>query len=357
MNAASLLEKLVSTPSVSKEEGALADFLQDLLASHGTEVHRSGHNLWFEIGAESGNGAPRLLLNTHLDTVPPCAGWQGDPFSPQWNNGRLHGLGANDAKGCLAAMTLTALQLLERKPAQGTVVFAFTAEEEIGGKGIAAILDQLGSLDGAIVGEPTGLQVCAAQRGMLMLRCTAKGDAAHAAHAHALGAVNAIHRAARDIAKLDALRFEPHPLLGETRAQVTVIQGGKARNQVPDACEFFVDLRTTPNLDHEALAASIAQELESDTAIHSGRYLPKATDPGHPLVRTALAAAGRKGPVGSATTSDWAYLGDIPAVKIGPGDTHRSHRADEYLTLAELEAGIAFYSALVPAFLKEAVHV
>ena len=353
MNPGALLEQLVATPSVSGEEGAIADLLQDLLASHGAEVHRQGHNLWFEVGA----GGPRLLLNTHLDTVPPCAGWQGDPFAPQWRNGRLHGLGANDAKGCLAAMTMTALRLLDQGVSHGTAVFAFTAEEEIGGAGIATILDALGALDGAVVGEPTSLQVCAAQRGMLMLRCTAKGEAAHAAHAHALGAVNAIHRAARDITKLDSLRFEPHPLLGETRAQVTMVQGGKARNQVPDACEFFVDLRTTPNLDHATLAATIAETIESDTAIHSARYLPKATDPAHPLVQAALAAAGRKGPVGSATTSDWAFLGGLPAVKIGPGDTHRSHRADEYLTLAELEAGLAFYTTLVPAFLKEAVHV
>ncbi len=353
MTPGALLEKLVSVPSVSRNEGAIADFLQDLLASHGAEVHRSGHNLWFETGVSG----PRLLLNTHLDTVPPCAGWEGDPFKPEWRNGRLHGLGANDAKGCLAAMTMTALSLLEQNPSHGRAVFAFTAEEEIGGEGIATILDELGPLDGAVVGEPTGLQVCAAQRGMLLLRCTARGEAAHAAHAQALGAMNAIHRAARDIGWLDGLRFEPHPLLGETRAQVTLIQGGKARNQVPDACEFFVDLRTTPNLDQEAVASNIAAALESDTAIHSKRYLPKATDPAHPLVRAALKAARREGPVGSATASDWAFLGDLPAVKIGPGDTHRSHRADEYLTLAELDAGIAFYQSLVPAFLKEAVHV
>ena len=353
MNPGALLEKLVATPSVSGAEGAIADLLQDLLASQGAEVHRQGHNLWFELGS----GGPRLLLNTHLDTVPPCPGWDGDPFQPHWRKDRLHGLGANDAKGCLAAMTLTALHLLDRGIAQGRVVFAFTAEEETGGVGIATILDQIGRLDAAVVGEPTGLQVCAAQRGMLMLRCDAKGEAAHTAHAHALGAVNAIHRAARDIAKLDAMRFEPHPLLGETRAQVTMVQGGTARNQVPDSCGFFVDLRTTPNLDHAALAASIAETLESDTVLHSARYLPKATDPAHPLVQAALAAAGRTGPVGSATTSDWAFLGDLPAVKAGPGDTHRSHRADEYLTLSELRAGLAFYTALVPAFLKESVRV
>ncbi|MBS1767893.1 MAG: M20/M25/M40 family metallo-hydrolase [Acidobacteria bacterium] len=352
MTAAALLERLVATPSVSGEEGAIADFLQDLLAAKGAAVHRQGHNLWFELGS----GGHRLLLNTHLDTVPPAANWATDPLKPEWQNNRLVGLGANDAKGCLAAMATTALHLLEQGLDHGTAVFAFTAEEETGGAGISTILDQLGPLDGAIIGEPTGLQVCAAQRGLLMLRCTAKGESAHAAHAHALGAVNAIHRAARDIAKVDSLRFEAHPLLGECRAQATVIQGGRARNQVPDTCEFFLDLRTTPNLDHEAVAASIASALESDVAFHSGRYLPKATDPNHPLVQAALAAAGRKASVGSSTASDWAFLGALPAVKIGPGDTHRSHRADEYLTLAELEAGLAFYQSLVPAFLKETIH-
>ncbi len=352
MKAGALLEQLVAIPSVSGDEGRLADLLQNLLASKGAALHRQGHNLWFEVGS----GGPRVLMNTHLDTVPPAAGWSGDPFKPEWRGDRLHGLGANDAKGCLTAMALTALRLLEAGLDHGTVVFAFTAEEETGGEGIATILDQLGPLDGAVVGEPTGLQVCAAQRGLLMLRCTAKGEAAHAAHAHTLGAINAVHRAARDILKLDSLRFEPHALLGETRAQATMITGGKARNQVPDACEFFVDLRTTPNLDHDALAADLSAQLESDTIIHSRRYLPKATDPAHPLVRAALVAAGRTGPVGSATASDWAFLGDIPTVKIGPGDTHRSHRADEFLTLAELEAGVAFYQNLVPAFLKEAVH-
>ena len=353
MKPGAFLEHLVATPSVSGEEGALADFLQDQMGRAGAQVHRSGNNLWFEVG----HRGPRLLFNTHLDTVPPCAGWQGDPFTPEWRDGRLHGLGANDAKGCLAAMAATAFRLLDQGLEQGRVLFAFTAEEETGGQGLATVLDQFGSLDGAVVGEPTGLQVCSAQRGLLLLKCTAHGEAAHTAHAHALGAQNAIHRAARDITKLDALRFESHPLLGETRAQVTVIQGGRTRNQVPDACEFSVDLRTTPNLNHAELTKRIADALESDTVIHSDRYFPKATDPTHPLVQAALAASGSAAPVGSATTSDWAFLGDVPAVKVGPGDTHRSHRAEEYLTLSELEAGIAFYGALVPAFLKEATHV
>jgi acetylornithine deacetylase len=215
----------------------------------------------------------------------------------------------------------------------------------VGGQGIRDLLPALGPLDAAVVGEPTGLRICTAQRGMLILKCTARGEAAHVAHPH-LGD-NAIHKAARDIARLAALRFEPHVLLGETRAQVTTIAGGRARNQVPDQCEFFVDLRSTPNLDHAQLAAQIEGELESEVAVHSARYLPVATVAGEPVVRAALAAAGAQGGVGSATASDWAFLAHLPAVKAGPGDTHRSHRPDEWLSKDELQAGVAFYCKLV----------
>ncbi len=354
MTPGELLHQLVAIPSVSGQEGPIADRVQSLLQGWGAAVFRQGNNLW----AEAGQGAPRLLLNSHLDTVPPCAGWTGDPQAPAWKGDRLVGLGANDAKGCVTAMLLAFRQLLQAPPIEGTVVLALTAEEETGGQGIATILDRLGPLDAAVVGEPTGLQVCAAQRGMLLLKVTAHGEGAHVAHAH-LGD-NAIHKAAKDITKLSQLRFEPHPLLGETRAQVTQVEGGLARNQVPDACTLFVDLRTTPNLDHAGLAQAFAAELEGEVKVHSGRYAPKATDPAHPIVRAALKAAGMASPVGSATTSDWAFLGDLPAVKAGPGDTHRSHRPDEWISRAELEAGVAFYQAVVPAYLalaaREVVH-
>ena len=345
MTAADLLQRLVAIPSVSGQEGPLADFVQSLLEGWGATVQRQGHNLW----AEAGQGAPRLLLNSHLDTVPPCAGWTEDPHAPIWRDGRLVGLGANDAKGCVAALLMAFQELLHAPSIEGGVVLALTGEEETGGQGIATILDQLGHIDAAIVGEPTGLQVCAAQRGMLLLKVTARGEGAHVAHAH-LGD-NAIHKAAKDILKLAQLRFEPHPLLGETKAQVTQVEGGRARNQVPDACTLFVDLRTTPNLNHADLAQSFAAELEGDVHVHSSRYLPKATDPGHPIVRAALQVSHVKSPVGSATTSDWAFLGALPAVKVGPGDTHRSHRPDEWISHAELEAGVAFYQAVIPAYL------
>lgn len=348
MSPAELLTLLVGTPSVSGEEGPLADLLQDLLAAQGFQVQRQGHNLWFSFGKQ---GGARLLLNSHLDTVPPCAGWEGDPFAPIWHGARLQGLGANDAKGCVAALLLAAFEL-SKQPLAGEVVVALSAEEETGGLGIATILDQLGSFDGAVVGEPTGLRICAAQRGLLILKCTARGQSGHVANAQMLGAENAIHKAARDIAKIAAMDFPAHPLLGSQKAQVTQIQGGLRRNQVPDACEFFVDLRSSPEQDHDALAAGFQRQLESEVAIHSKRYLPKGTDPGHPIVQAALAAAGKAGPVGSGTTSDWAFLGNIPAVKAGPGDTFRSHTPNEYLTLPELEAGAAFYAQLVPTFFK-----
>jgi acetylornithine deacetylase len=146
--------------------------------------------------------------------------------------------------------------------------------------------------------------------------------------------------------------FPIHPLLGSQKAQVTQVQGGQRRNQVPDACEFFIDLRTGPDQDHDALAASFQRLLESEVAIYSKRYLPKGTEPGHPIVRAALKAAGKAGPVGSGTTSDWAFLGDLPAVKAGPGDTFRSHTPNEYITLQELEAGAAFYASLATTFFK-----
>ena len=212
MTPAKLLETLVGIPSVSGSEGALSEFLAQHLASLGFKPELAGDNLWFE----AGKGSPRLLFVSHLDTVPPCAGWTTDPLQPHWQGESLHGLGANDAKGCVAAMILAAQMLVDL---DGTAVFAFVREEERGGKGIQELLPKLGKLDAAVVGEPTGLKVCAAQRGMLVLKCAAKGISAHVAHAK-LGE-NAIAKAARDMVKLESLGFEAHPLLGVTRPVVT----------------------------------------------------------------------------------------------------------------------------------------
>jgi acetylornithine deacetylase len=350
-----LLARLVATPSVSGAEGAAADLVMAEAAAAGFRPERAGHNVWFTWGER----APRLLLNSHIDTVPPCDGWSADPFVPRFDGTRLVGLGANDAKGPVAALLLAARALRqEGYVPPGTLIFALTAGEETGKDGLATILDHLGPLDAAVNGEPTSLLPCTAQRGILVLRCEARGVSGHVAHAGqpvAAGAAppdNAIHQAARDIARLAGMHFPVHPLLGEPRLQVTTIEGGLSLNQVPDRCVFHVDLRTTPDLDHERTAAEIAAALESDVTIRSARYRPKETPASAPIVRAALEAAGVATPVGSRTASDWAFLGDVPTVKIGPGDTHRSHRPDEYLTVEELRRGARVYAALAKGYLS-----
>ncbi len=341
MTADRLVSALVAIPSVSRSEGAVADHLQSHLEAGGLAVRRDGNNLWFEVG----RGRPRLLLVSHLDTVPAGDGWTRNPHAAVWEDDRLVGLGANDAKGCVAAMATAALGLAAATPGLGgTLVVAFTAEEEVGGAGIASIRERLEPIDAVVVGEPTGLEVCVAQRGLVILRCVARGRTAHAAHPER--GINAIHAAASDIVRLSAMRFGEHPRLGETMAQVTRIGGGRASNQVPDACEFFVDVRTSPGITAEAIVERLRGAIASEVHVHSARYLPCATDEAHPIVAAALAAAARPHGAGSRTTSDWAFLSDLPAIKAGPGDTSRSHRPDEYLTRAELAAGVAFYRRL-----------
>ncbi|MBP1627858.1 MAG: Peptidase, family [Holophagaceae bacterium] len=345
MDPAALLESLVSIPSISGEEGPIADYLFKLLSVEGFKVHRHGHSLWFQVG----EGNPRLLFVSHLDTVPPCEGWTTNPWAPRWESGRLHALGANDAKGCVATLILTAKSLKD-VPLQGSAIFAFTAEEETDGRGIRELMPLLQPLDAAVVCEPTGLQVCIAQRGELVLRCKAHGISAHVGHAHE--GVNAIAMAARDMVKLESMSFDAHGLLGSTQPVVTEISGGRAHNQVPDRCEFYVALRTTPNLKVSEVVARIAAELESEVSVHYDNYLPQATDPGQPIVQAALESAGLSEGIGSSTASDWAFLNNIPAVKAGPGDTHRSHRPDEWLTLEECLQGVAFYRSLASAYFR-----
>jgi acetylornithine deacetylase len=355
MNAAQLLAFLVSTPSVSESEDTIANNLSGILSSEGFRIQREGNSIWFTVGTRK---RPHLLLLSHLDTVPPCAGWNSDPFKAHIEDGKLTGLGANDAKGAVAAMIMAAREI-QHRDFDASITFAFVADEERSGEGIRTIKPKLGHIDAALIGEPTGLQVCTAQRGLLILRCTAQGKASHAAHGH-LGE-NAIHKAARDISRLATMEFAAHEDFGATRAEVTQITGGLARNQVPDRCEFFVDLRTTPNLDHATVAAEIGAVLESEVAIQSYRYEPVATNPSEVVVRAALEVADASAGIGSVTTSDWAFLKGIPAVKVGPGDTSRSHRPNEYLLLSELKEAVIFYGRFIHTYFRmvatEVVHV
>ena len=351
-----LLASLVAIPSLSRQEGDAADTVAAFATGAGFDVRRKGNNVIFELG----QGPPRLLLNSHIDTVPPCDGWDSDPYIPVVEDHRLTGLGANDAKGCVTAILLAAGKLGESWITRGTLVIAITAEEEIGGAGgITSILPELGQLDAAVFGEPTGMAPCLGQRGMLLLDCLAQGESGHVAHASQLRLRNAIHQAAADVTALSDLSFEPYiDWTGKTHltgAQTTVIRGGISANQVPDACEFRVDLRTTPNLDQEQVLAAIKRTIGSPIAKVSARYRPRTVDPHSPIASAALHATGKPA-FFSDTVSDWSLVEDIPAVKIGPGDSRRSHRPNEFLLASELAEGVEVYVRLIEEFFREWPH-
>lgn len=350
------LARYVSIPSVSGDEAALADAADRDLRDAGIDVHREHNNLWCAVGDRA---RPRLLLNSHLDTVPPAGGWPHDPWSPRLADGRLSGLGSNDAKGCVVALLETALRIhdsLRRgERLGGTLVLALTAEEENSGRGLGTILDRLAPLDAALVGEPTDLTPMIAQRGLLILRCVARGRAAHPANTAPDAATNAILAAADDLRRLAEFDWgPPHPLLGRCHAHPTIIQGGVARNVVPDACEFTLDVRTTPRESHAALTGRLRAALRSEVVVHSDRLVPVQTSPEAPIVRAVLAALPDRRPAGSPAMSDMVYLSGIPAVKIGPGQSPRSHTPGEFLTEAELRGGAEAYERIARAYFEVA---
>lgn len=343
------LKRYVAIPSLSKHESALADQVQRELVDAGLTVLRSGNNVWCEIGDAP---RPRLLLNSHLDTVPAGGAWSRYPWTPTEIDGRIYGLGANDAKGCATAMiaaTLSALQLLRAGGALGgTLVLALTAEEENTGAGLNTIVDRLRPIDAALVGEPTDLVPMTAQRGLLILRAVANGRTGHPANTPMNDGANAIFAAADAIQALQSFDWGPaHPRLGRAHAHVTQIAGGVARNVVPDACEFYIDIRTTPIESHDALHARLAAALPCELHTHSKRLVPVETPANSPIVQAVLRALPGAQPGGSRAMSDMVFLAGIPTVKIGPGHSPRSHTPDEFINAAELEAGARAYENIV----------
>lgn len=343
--------------SISREEQALADEVQRELGALGFEPIRDGNNVWCEFGDAP---RPRLLLNSHLDTVPPAAGWSGDPWDVHIDGERIVGLGVNDAKGCGAALVDVAARTQCDRAAgarlNATIVLALTAEEEISGNGLSAILPKIGPLDAAIVGEPTGMTPMIAQRGLLVLRCVARGRSSHPANTPADTPNNAIANAAAEIVRLQKLDWgAPHPTLGAIHAHVTMIAGGVARNVVPDACEFWVDVRTTPAMTHREVVERISAELHCEVNIHSERLTPIETAADEPIVRAAVAASGIAA-AGSPTMSDMVFLRGVPSVKIGPGQSARSHTPDEFVMMNELDRGAGVYQQLIRDFVAHATR-
>ncbi len=353
-----LHRELVATPSLSGQEGPLAEHLRGWLAAHGVVAERFGDNLVAHFGAP-----PLFGLNTHLDTVPPCAGWSRDPHAVAVDDGRVIGLGSNDAKAAAAAMIAAFLRLAARPEGlAGGVVLTLVAQEEVGGKGTEALLPELARRGltpaAAVVGEPTGLDVAIAQKGLLVLELAAAGDACHAAHGRALGARNAIRELAKDLAALDAVDLgPPHPLLGPPTLEPTIVAGGTARNAVPARATCLLDARVNPQPGPAEMAARVQAAVQGELRVVSDRLRPVEIDPAHPLVAAALRARPEARTFGSRGVSDWVFFGaaGIPAIKCGPGLTERSHTADEFVLESEVVAGASFYEALVRAH-QEAGH-
>jgi acetylornithine deacetylase len=260
-------------------------------------------------------------------------------------DGKIYGRGSNDAKGCLTAMILGAARAFGQRAPRGSVCIAATCEEEINGQGLAKLISELPKPDAAVVGEPTGLQPAVAQKGLIVLEITAKGRSAHVAWG---GGVNAIEIAAKDVVALSGLKFERwHSVLGKTSLSVAQIQGGTRHNVIPDRCKIVVDIRTTPSYTPEEIIGQVKKAVKGEVLVRSQRLQAVATDEAHPIVRAALAANPGSKPWGSPGLSDWVFLKETPTVKVGPGDSRRSHAPDEYMEVKELEAGVVFYERLI----------
>lgn len=347
-----LHKQLIRFPSLSGDEGPIADYIERFVSERGVQVGRHDNNVYFWVG----DGDDTLLLNTHLDVVPPSSGHPHDPFDPVERDGRIYGRGSVDAKASVASMT-GALLSLEGDgwlPPDGRVMVALTTHEETGGvyNGLENLRPHLPALSGAIVGEPTDLEPCVAQKGLLILNVHARGKTAHAARPH-LGD-NAVLKAARDIGRLESFPFEREdPFLGSPTITVTTIEGGSARNVVPDRCTFTLDIRTTPGYSHDELFEQISSALESDVEIHSKRIVPVSTPLESRIVRACVKANPEAQPFGSPTASDWIFLHDVPTVKIGPGSSDLSHTADESIPRDELLRGVELYTNIIKAFFME----
>lgn len=341
--AVQLLQELIQTPSFSREEDKTAAILSGFLKEKGIEVvYQQQNNIW-AFNRHFNPVLPTLLLNSHHDTVKPNAGYTRNPFEAAIEDGKLFGLGSNDAGGCLVSLMAAFLYFYEREDLKYNLVLAATAEEEISGRnGIESILPQLGPIEAAIVGEPTEMHLAVAEKGLLVLDCTAKGKAGHAAREEG---VNAIYEALPDIVWFQRYTFpKVSEHLGPVKMSVTILQAGTQHNVVPDTCTFTVDVRLTDAYTMEEVLETIQQHVKAEVKPRSMRLKPSGIALEHPLVQAGL-GLGRHA-YGSPTTSDQALL-PVPSLKMGPGFSGRSHMADEYIYLHEIEEGIKIYIKLL----------
>jgi acetylornithine deacetylase len=341
--AIELLKRLIATPSFSKEEDRTAAILVDYLESKGVTVNRLQNNIWAK-NKYFDPARPTLLLNSHHDTVKPNKAYTLDPFTPLEKEGKLFGLGSNDAGGCLVSLIATFLYFFEERGLKYNLVLAATAEEEISGhNGIELLLPSLPAIQWGIVGEPTKLDLAVAEKGLLVLDCVSHGKAGHAAREEG---ENAIYKALKDIEWFHSYRApKVSDLLGPVKMSVTVIDtDNKAHNVVPSQCHFVVDVRVNECYTFEQLLGVIRGAVSCDVTPRSLRMRSSGIALEHPIVQSGLRLG--KTCYGSPTTSDKALM-PFPALKTGPGDSARSHTADEYIYIAEIGQGIQGYIELL----------
>lgn len=339
--AVGLLRELIAVPSVSRDEARAADVMEARMRSYGLAPVREGNNL-FVLSPNWDDVKPTLLLNAHIDTVKPVASWTRDPFAADVEDGVLYGLGSNDCGGGLCTL-LQVFRVLTQRPQAYNLVYAVSAEEEVSGKdGFSRMLPLLPKIDVAIVGEPTGMQPAIAEKGLMVLDVIAHGKSGHAARNEG---VNAIYEALDDMLWLRDYRFERvSPLLGPVKLSLTVVNAGTQHNVVPDRCTMLVDVRTNELYTNHEVFDIIQSHLRSEVQAHSFRLNSSHIAADHPLIRRCEALGLR--PFGSPTLSDQALM-PFPSFKMGPGESARSHTADEFVCLDELRGAVETYYRVV----------
>ncbi len=344
LDAVQLLKKLIETPSFSKEETATAFLIEEFLKSNGIEIHRSGNNRWafanpFQDKIET------VWLNSHHDTVKPNSGYTHDPFKAIEEDGRIYGLGSNDAGGSLVCMIATFLYFVG-KPLPFNLILIASAEEEISGNGgISSIISQIPPCDLAIVGEPTLMKVAIAEKGLLVIDAKVKGKSGHAAREEG---VNAIYLALDDLDEIRNFEFrKTSPFLGRTKVTATVIHAGTQHNVIPDLCEYILDVRVTDAYTLEEAFHELKSALHAELTPRSMR-LQSSHLPGDHLMNRVIEDLDLE-TYGSPTLSDQALI-PYPSVKIGPGDSSRSHTADEFIYLNEIQKGISGYIKILETY-------
>ncbi|MDQ4140522.1 MAG: M20 family metallo-hydrolase [Bacteroidota bacterium] len=336
--AVDLLKSLIATESFSRQEVHTAEIIHLFLQKHGVETYRELNNVW-ALNKHYNPDKPTILLNSHHDTVKPNQGWTKDPFTPLEEDGKLYGLGSNDAGGCLVSLLVTFLHFYQQDNLEYNLIFAATAEEEVSGvNGLELVFPELGPVEFAVVGEPTQMHLAIAEKGLLVLDCIAHGKSGHAAREEG---DNAIYKALPDIQWFQNFRFpKESEYLGPVKMSVTIIKAGTQHNVVPDRCEFTVDVRVTDAYTNEEILELIKSQVSCEVVPRSVRLKPSRMNKDAPIVQAGI-ALGRK-TYGSPTTSDQALL-SIPSLKLGPGDSARSHTADEFIYLSEIKEGIELY--------------